>query len=468
MRATRMPFPDHGLKRLAKIPRGGGRWPVQSYTIMLRRKHPVRCLVLLFTATLASGGACADDAAEPAGATEAARLGLLQASVTATPALAAARARVDAARERTGAAGRLADPEVELMGSRADMVDEDRTMWELNVRQSLPKRGERGADRERAAAAVAMAEADYALMAGEMAMDLAMAASEIEAAGQRIALLEKQIGRLEAILGSVDARLAAGTGKLADRLAVQTQVASMQLMVEQERRMADDARTEMRARLGSLAGESLPVFAAPPLESLSAAESAAVRLATAREAEAAAMKSMAQAGGRPMTGVGLRLEREQTRMGNEDTVGLAFMTEIPWRARRYARAEERAALAESVAARADATSARLRVDAALARVERAARLAATARQLSAETRARLEAEFEALLRAAAAAGGTGAMSGDSTVFMTVEILDKVTTAELQAIDAEAQERIARAGLWPHVSASFWTITSENQPTTPTP
>ena len=231
--------------------------------------------------------------------------------------------------------------------------------------------------------------------------------------------------------------------------------------------MADDGRTEMRARLGRVAGEPLPAFAAPPIDGLASSESAAVRLAAAREAEAAAMKSMAQAGARPMTGVGLRLEREQTRMGNEDTVGLAFMTEIPWRARRYARAEERAALAESVAARADAASARLRVDAAIARAERAARLASVARQLSDETRARLEAEFEALVRAAAA-GGAGAMGGESTVLILVEILEKVTTTELQAIDAEAQERIARAGLWPHVPTSLWSVVFENQTSTPTP
>jgi len=422
--------------------------------------------VLTVTANPACGGARGvDEAATRAPTADDAQRAALQAAVAETPALAAARARVEAARERTGAAGRLADPELEVMGSRADMVDEDRTMWELNLRQPLPKRGERGADRERARAAVAMAEADFALMAGEMAMDLAMAAAEIEGADRRVVLLEAQVARLEAVLGNVDARLAAGFGRLADRLAVQTQIASMRLMIEAERRMADDARTEMRARLGRETGMGLPRFAAPPPGALATTETAAVKLAGAREAEAAAMKSMAQAGGRPMTGVGLRLEREQTRMGHEDTVGLAFMTEIPWRSRRYARAEERAADAEATAARADGLSARLRVEAALARADRAARLAAVARQLSSETHARLDAEFESLV-STASAGGT--MAGESTVLMTVEILDKATQTELQAIDAETQERLARAALWPHVPVSLWSTTLEPTSNTQAP
>jgi hypothetical protein len=77
---------------------------------------------------------------------------LLQA-VSHAPALKAARQRIQAAEARVGAAGRLADPEVEGMGSRrVGPMNERSTMWELNVRQPLPKRGERAADRERAGA----------------------------------------------------------------------------------------------------------------------------------------------------------------------------------------------------------------------------------------------------------------------------------------------------------------------------
>ncbi len=376
----------------------------------------------------------------------------LETAVAAAPALAAARARVEAARARIDAAGRLPDPELEVMASRSDMPEDNTTMWELNVRQPLARLGEREADRRRARAAVAMAEAEFAMMAGETAMDVAMALAEGDAAERRIALLEAQIARLESVLASVDARIAAGTGQLVDRLTVQTRIASMRLMAEDERRMAGDSVSEIAARLGATGVAGVPVFAVPDPESVEAAETGATNLARARETEADAMKAMARAGGRPMTAVGLRLEREQTRMGNADLAGVAFMTEIPWRSRRYARAEERAANAEITAARADGVSARLRVDAAIARAERAARLAAIARELGRETRARLDAEFEALLGTSAA---TGRMPAESTVLMIVEILEKVTETELQVINAETQEAIARAALWPHAPVSLW-------------
>lgn len=372
------------------------------------------------------------------------------------PALGAARQRIAAARARIDSAGRLADPEVEGMVSRADMIDGNADMWELTFRQPLPKRGERAADRDRASAAVAMADADYAMVAGELAADVAMALAEIEGAHARIVLLETQLRRLEAVLEGVEIRLAAGSGRLADRLTLQSRIASMQLMVEQERRMADDAAAEARGRLGLAPEATLPDFAAPQPAEIAADESAALRLAAARDAEAAAMARMARATGRPMTAVGVRLEREQTRMGNNDTVGLAFMSEIPWRSRRYARADVRAAEAERDAARADGNAARYRIRSTLSRVERAGRLADTARRLAAETRSRLETEFDSFLQNAGTGIGGGSGNnmggGDSSVLQAVEILEKTTDTELQVIQAETAARIARAELWRYLPA----------------
>src|SRR5687768_4200696 len=80
-------------------------------------------------------------------------------AVANAPTLAAASRRTAAARERVDASGRLADVEVEGMGSRmVGPMDERSTMWEVNVRQPLPKPGERAADRERARAAVSVSE----------------------------------------------------------------------------------------------------------------------------------------------------------------------------------------------------------------------------------------------------------------------------------------------------------------------
>lgn len=379
--------------------------------------------------------------------------------VTGAPALSAASSRAAAARERIDSAGRLADPEVEGMASRLNgPLGERRTMYELNLRQPLPKRGERAAGRERARAGAAMAHADYAAMAGELAADTAMALAEAEGAQQRIRILETQLGRLGPVLRSIEVRLSAGTtGRIADRLTVQTRIASMQLMVEEERRMAADALAAARGRLGLNPDAPLPAFAAPAVADIKADEAAALQLAAARSDEAMAMARMARASANPMTAVGFRLGREKTIMGDENTVGLAFMSEIPWRSRRYARAEVRAAEAERAAAQTDGTAARYRISAALTRVDRAERLAATARRLSAETRARLDAEYDAMVRAAGVGG-----SGESTVLQIVELLEKATDTELQIIRADTAVRTARAELWRYLPADQFSSTAKQE------
>lgn len=140
-------------------------------------------------------------------------------------------------------------------------------------------------------------------------------------------------------------------------------------------------------------------------------------------------------------------------MGNMDTVGLVFMTELPFRSRAYARAEQNAARSEETAARADADSARHGARSALSRAGRADRLAATSRRLAAETSARLDAEYDSLLRSA----GTPAMpGGESPVLMVLEILERQTDAELQVVEADYAARSARAELWRHAPAHLLT------------
>jgi cobalt-zinc-cadmium efflux system outer membrane protein len=366
-------------------------------------------------------------------------------AVTEAPALTAAARRTTAARERIDSSGRLADPELEGMGSRmVGPMDERATMWEVNVRQPLPKRGERAAERDRARAAVLMSEADYALMAGEMAADTAMAIAEAQGAEARIALLETQIRRLDAVLRSVEARLASSGGRIADRLTVQSRIAAMQLMIEEERRMAADALAEARGRLGLSSDAPLPAFAAPDIAEIKPDEAALVLLAAARTTEANAMIKMAQASASPMTSVGVRFEQERRAMGNDNTVGIALMTDLPFRSRRYARADVRAAEAERSAADTDATAARYRITAALTRVDRAERLAATARRLSSETLSRLNAELDAMLSSASVGGGS---MGESAVLQTVKLLEMATDTDLQVIRSDTAVRTARAELW---------------------
>ncbi len=367
----------------------------------------------------------------------------LVSAVTRAPALTAARARVDAARARLGVAGRFPDPTLEGMVSRKSTPMENMPMWELNIRQPLPKAGERAADRDRAHAIVAMAEAEFAVMAGEMATDTAMALAEAATAQRRVDALAVQIDRTKRVLSTIDARIATGQGRFADRLALQTRIAGMQLMFERERRMSEDALSEARGLLGLNPEAPLPAFAALATADIDPEHAPALSVAEAKTAEARAMARMARASAKPMTAVGLRFEREQERMGNNDTIGLAFMTELPWRGRRYARAEERAAQAEATAALADADTTRYRIVAALSRVERAERLAEVSQRLAQETHRRLDAEYDTLVRSA----GTSTMGNDSSVLMILEVLEKTTDAQLQAIDAEGSALVARAELW---------------------
>lgn len=366
-------------------------------------------------------------------------------AVVRAPELTAARERAAAAAARIESAGRLADPEVEGMASRSNT---DSTMWELTVRQPLPRRGERAADRDRVQAAVTMAGADYAELAGNIAADVAMALAEREGAEARTGLLETQLSRMDAVLQALDARLASGVvNRAADRLSVQSRIASLHLMIEEEHRMAADAVAAARGRLGLEPDSPLPAFSAPKPTEIDPEESPALRMSAARASEADAMARMARAGASPMTALGIRLEREQSRMGNGDAIGLAFMSEIPWRSRRYAVAEVRAAEAGRAAARADGDSGRHRAFTALARAGQAEKLADSARRLAVETRSRLETELEAFLLTA----GTEA-SNESSVIGAVEILERTTDTALQVIQAETAARVALAELWRFVPA----------------
>jgi len=437
--------------RPAHLPSSGSRACLLARAYPFSVARPLLLSLLLPCVAAAAVAAAAEATSAPDAAPA------LLAAVARAPQLAAASHRIDAARSRLGAAGRLPDPEVEAMGSRvnADAMGENRDMWELSVRQPLPKRGERAADRARATAAISLAEADYALTLADVTADVAMGLAEAEGADARAALLETQLKRFASALAVVDARLATGTTvRLSDRLTIQTRVAALTLQLEQAQRVAADARAAVRGRLALAPAAPLPAFAAPAASAIVAADSAPVASARARAAEADAMGRMARAGAQPMTAVGLRFERERSSMGNQDTVGLALSSEIPWRARGYARAEVRAAAADRAAATAEADAARHRVSATLARVDRAERLAATARRLAAETQSRLDVEHEALSRILSVGqSAAGMASGDSAILHAVDILERSTMTQLEILEAETSARVARAELWRHLSAA---------------
>lgn len=381
----------------------------------------------------------------PAGATAGTEF---TAALAGAPALAAARHRLDAAQARAGARGRLADLELEAMGTslRDPGIGGRREAYELTLRQPLPRPRERAADRALGATALRLAEAELALTAADLAATVAGLLAESTAARERAAVSLGQAARLETALGGLEARLSAsGSTALVERLALQSRRTALRLAAAEDERTAADAEAEARARLGLAPDAPLPAFAAPELTAIQPAETAAATLARARAEDAEAGARFARASAGATTAVGLRMERERMGSGFLNGVGLVVSTDLPSRRTAAARAEVRAAAADRAAAQADEDASRLLARSDLDRAARAATFAAEARRLAAEITSRLEAEHEAVNRALAAARP----GQDSTLLHALDILDRTTAARLQVIAADAERRAREAALWRH-------------------
>lgn len=363
------------------------------------------------------------------------------------PAVEAALQRSEAALLRTGVAARWADPELEGMVADKETPEDRMPMWGVSLKQPLPKYGERSAARARAQAAQAMAEAEADLLAGETARAAAEAIAAYESAGQRMALLTRQLEQTERTRAAVEARLGTGQGRASEELALQSRVTGLRLTLAQEQRRRDDADSELRQQLGLRPDDPRPAFEAPEPDQIRADAAPAQRLVEAQQAEARAMMHMARAEGRPMTSVGVSFEREEVELGNEDTIGVVFMTELPWNSHRYGRAEERAAKADLAGRTAEADALRRRIEADVGQARRLIRLAGETRASVEETQKRVEQEYDALVNAAGATG----MADGSSVLMLLELLDRSTELAMQVIEAETDARMARAGLWRYQS-----------------
>ena len=367
----------------------------------------------------------------------------LQSLVRQAPAVEAALRRMDAAMVRATSAGRWADPELEGMYARKEMPMERMPMWSASLQQPLPKWGERSAERARARAALDMARADSELMAGEIAMAAAGALAEFDAAQQRTSLQERLLERTQRVKASTDARLGAGQGRLSESLALQSRVTELQLAIDREKRRAADAEAAVRQQLGLDVSAALPAFDAPDADGIRIDAAPGVRLLEAQKLEADAMGAMARVSARPMTAIRVSFEREEAESGDEDTAGVALMTELPWNSRRYARADVQAAIAERAGRDAEVDVLHRKIEADRARVARLEAFATRTREVVRETRGRVEREYEALITASGATG----MQEASSLLMLLELMDRDTELEMQRIEAETDARMARAELW---------------------
>lgn len=369
--------------------------------------------------------------------------------VAEAPSVRAAWQNAEAAGYRKQASGAWPNPQLEGMYSRLQMPEDEVPMWEVRLQQPLPKAGERSADQARASAALRMAQAEAERRMGEVAMESAGALAELDAARARLALWQTQRTRTEQALNAAWAATSSGQGKGLEALMLQSRVTELEVMALTEERIAADAAAMARGALGLKPDQALPPFSAPDPRELDPAHAPEVRMLLARQTEARAMRAMARASARPMTAVGLRYELEQALGGDEETIGVSFMTELPWFSRRTARAEAAAAEADFAARGADLEATQRAVETARTNAERAAQLAESTRTRAAQTQTRLAGEYDALMRSASAL----TMAGGSTALMLVEVLDRMAMVQRQVIDAEATAQRARAELWRYVPMS---------------
>jgi len=363
-----------------------------------------------------------------------------------SPQVVAASARHEAARLRVAASGRWADPEVEGMYSERRMPDETNPMWELNLIQPLPRPGERAADRDRAQAVLAITEAEWQASASMVAAEAATALAEWHAAKQRAALLLGQREQTERALSAVQNRLGAGQGRIDEVLALQSRLTSLHLDIEEESFMAAEAERAARQVLGLDPDAALPDFSAPRPESVAVHAAPERSALTAQQDEARAMKAMARAAGRPMTAAGIRFEREETSGGDEDTLGIALMTDLPWNSRRYARADMAAADAELAEKDAALEALERQFEADRARARQRIDLTERTRATVRDNLERLDREYEAWVEST---GTTDSMDA-SSVLMLIDLLERRTMLQMQVIDADLQSQISQAALWRYV------------------
>jgi outer membrane protein TolC len=293
--------------------------------------------------------------------------------------------------------------------------------------------------RQTALAQVAMAEAELAELVGEHAAGIAMAGAEALAAAQSRSLIEESLVRIRSLADAVRARVAAGGGMMGEVLALDTQRQQLELQLTDLVRRQADAEAEVRGRLGLAADDPLPALSFPDPVAIKPDATPMARRAIASRGEAEAMEREAVSRGNPESSIGLSWDREAA--GTEEQVdkyNLTFRISLPvWRQAYAASADAARGRARAAAheARASGWMARSQIGRAQRAMDQAARAQAVADAIAERSRT----EYDAVIRQV----GTGA----APIMSALDLLDRISDARMQAIEARMSSQMILAELW---------------------
>lgn len=268
--------------------------------------HFVRYVQAIVIAVAGAAAAVADGDWPAAPAGEAPPLDELAAEVLrATPALEAARARLDAARELVGPAGALPQPRLDLTLQdvgfpRITVGNEEMSMFGGEVRQALPARGKRDARRSTAAAEAGVRKGESEALRRSILTELRLAYARIYALDQERGSLDAAREMLEMLSETVAARYGSGEGELEAFLKTRLALARLGERAEDvaaERASAVETVQRLRAspgpgNLGAV--RSLAVAPLPPRPWEELVKDGAPLVALKRAAVAAAERRLAQ------------------------------------------------------------------------------------------------------------------------------------------------------------------------------
>ncbi len=382
------------------------------------------------------------------------------------PMVAAARARLSAARHDGAAAGVLPDPRLGLgVGLETMRSGGSSPMYGALLEQPLPRWGERDAQRMTATSQIRLAEAELAEALGDQAAVLATALAEARAWRATIELRHASEKRIQVLKDVLHGQLASGAAPLGAALALDTRAQELTLQITEAERQVADAEAEARGRLAIAPTEPLPPVAFPHLASIDMGATPLALRALATRSAAEADERGAESRGNPETSVGVGWDREQAGTTDQnDKFRLSFTMSLPvHRAAYEATAEAARARARAASHEVDGSRwmARSLIERATRAQAQAARSRSAADAVSDRTRTEMDAITQQVGLAQPAAGGS--------LIQAIDVLDRITAAQQQVIDAELTSALALADLWrlaPPVVPTKADVPDAEHPVTP--